>query len=110
MADSEEDSSPGSPSDYDSMPGPRVVTITKSETGFGFNVRGQVSGNRISVLLSFLVLVYRGGSRMQNMAASVKIEGLSCIMLRLRMNEHCIYTVSIILNCVSLTNFAIYLV
>lgn len=23
--------------------GPRVVTITKTETGFGFNVRGQVS-------------------------------------------------------------------
>ena len=43
MADSEEDSSPGSPGDYDSVPGPRIVTITKSETGFGFNVRGQVS-------------------------------------------------------------------
>lgn len=24
-------------------PGPRVVTIYKTETGFGFNVRGQVS-------------------------------------------------------------------
>ncbi len=43
MADSEEDSSPGSPGDLDVTPGPRVVTIVKSETGFGFNVRGQVS-------------------------------------------------------------------
>ncbi len=44
MADSEEDSSPGSPGDYSEIPaGPRVVTITKTETGFGFNVRGQVS-------------------------------------------------------------------
>lgn len=25
------------------LPGPRVVHITKTETGFGFNVRGQVS-------------------------------------------------------------------
>ena len=43
MADSEDDSSPGSPGDIDFNPGPRVVTIVKSETGFGFNVRGQVS-------------------------------------------------------------------
>ena len=45
MADSDDnDSSPGSPSDIgDFNPGPRVVTIVKSETGFGFNVRGQVS-------------------------------------------------------------------
>lgn len=42
MADSEEDSSPGSPGE-DFQPGPRIVTITKTETGFGFNVRGQVS-------------------------------------------------------------------
>ena len=44
MAESDEDSSPGSPGDIgDFTPGPRVVTIVKSETGFGFNVRGQVS-------------------------------------------------------------------
>ena len=45
MADSEEDSSPGpsSPDNPDLPPGPRVVTISKTETGFGFNVRGQVS-------------------------------------------------------------------
>lgn len=44
MADSESDSSP--PNDFISKPitaGPRVVTIYKTETGFGFNVRGQVS-------------------------------------------------------------------
>ena len=45
MADSEEDSSPGAHSpDHDGFTvGPRIVTITKTETGFGFNVRGQVS-------------------------------------------------------------------
>ena len=45
MADSEEDSSAGShsPIDDDVPLGPRIVTISKSETGFGFNVRGQVS-------------------------------------------------------------------
>ncbi|WAR00625.1 SNX27-like protein [Mya arenaria] len=43
MAESDENPSP--PSEYSGDPslGPRVVTITKSETGFGFNVRGQVS-------------------------------------------------------------------
>jgi len=43
MAESDENSSP--PPDFpgDQQIGPRVVTITKSETGFGFNVRGQVS-------------------------------------------------------------------
>ncbi|XP_029643581.1 sorting nexin-27 isoform X1 [Octopus sinensis] len=45
MADSDEEgSTPSTPermmSDHS---GPRVVTITKTETGFGFNVRGQVS-------------------------------------------------------------------
>ncbi len=43
MADSEDDSSPCSPGDMEYLPGPRIVTIVKSETGFGFNVRGQVS-------------------------------------------------------------------
>lgn len=44
MADSEESSPPSSPDIQDGDPGkPREVTITKSETGFGFNVRGQVS-------------------------------------------------------------------
>ena len=45
MADSEEDSSPGANSpDHDGVSaGPRIVTITKTDTGFGFNVRGQVS-------------------------------------------------------------------
>ncbi|XP_022333199.2 sorting nexin-27-like isoform X2 [Crassostrea virginica] len=44
MADSEESSPPSSPDIRDDDPGkPREVTITKSETGFGFNVRGQVS-------------------------------------------------------------------
>lgn len=46
MAESDEDGNsgdPGSP-DISEIPlGPRVVTIFKSETGFGFNVRGQVS-------------------------------------------------------------------
>lgn len=46
MAESDEDGNsgdPGSP-DISEVPlGPRVVTIFKSETGFGFNVRGQVS-------------------------------------------------------------------
>ena len=47
MAESD-DSRTSSPSDirdvrYENNVGPRVVTITKSETGFGFNVRGQVS-------------------------------------------------------------------
>ena len=45
MADSEDDSSPGlnSPSKNDDFSGPRVVAISKTDTGFGFNVRGQVS-------------------------------------------------------------------
>ncbi|KAI0219779.1 Sorting nexin-27 [Lamellibrachia satsuma] len=44
MADSVEESSPDSKSpDTNFPPGPRIVTIYKSETGFGFNVRGQVS-------------------------------------------------------------------
>jgi len=51
MADSDEESggSPGSHSpdrgsrSPDLTPGPRTVIIVKSETGFGFNVRGQVS-------------------------------------------------------------------
>lgn len=44
MADSDESSPPSSPDIQDGDPGkPREVTITKSETGFGFNVRGQVS-------------------------------------------------------------------
>ncbi|KAK3097157.1 hypothetical protein FSP39_006923 [Pinctada imbricata] len=44
MAESDESSPPSSP-DFreDDAGGPRSVTITKSETGFGFNVRGQVS-------------------------------------------------------------------
>lgn len=45
MADTESDSSP--PNEQIVKPpitaGPRVVTIYKTETGFGFNVRGQVS-------------------------------------------------------------------
>ena len=45
MADSEEDSSPppSSPERSDEPVGPRVVVIEKTNTGFGFNVRGQVS-------------------------------------------------------------------
>lgn len=44
MADSESDSSPRSVDKHKSVPaGPRSVTIVKTETGFGFNVRGQVS-------------------------------------------------------------------
>ena len=46
MADSDEDSGspgPSTPDNPDLPQGPRVVTITKTETGFGFNVRGQVS-------------------------------------------------------------------
>ena len=44
MADSVEGSSAGSKSpDINCPAGPRIVTIYKSETGFGFNVRGQVS-------------------------------------------------------------------
>ena len=45
MADSDDDSLGGthSPVDYSSDLGPRVVNIIKTETGFGFNVRGQVS-------------------------------------------------------------------
>jgi|SRR6218665_801202 len=46
MADSDEDSLRGSrspDSNYEILAGPRRVVITKSETGFGFNVRGQVS-------------------------------------------------------------------
>ncbi len=45
MAESEEESSPGSrsPIQDDATLGPRIVTIYKTDTGFGFNVRGQVS-------------------------------------------------------------------
>jgi len=40
----ESDESPSPPEQFhDNSVGPRIVTITKSETGFGFNVRGQVS-------------------------------------------------------------------
>ena len=49
MADSDEDNdsyrgSPVEPDGFGDMTlGPRVVYISKSDTGFGFNVRGQVS-------------------------------------------------------------------
>ncbi|XP_014676974.1 PREDICTED: sorting nexin-27-like [Priapulus caudatus] len=46
MADSDGDESnspPHTPENGSELYGPRVVVITKSETGFGFNVRGQVS-------------------------------------------------------------------
>ncbi|XP_064648615.1 sorting nexin-27-like isoform X3 [Lineus longissimus] len=47
MADSSEEEgslSPSTPLNPDGPPsGPRVVTVVKTETGFGFNVRGQVS-------------------------------------------------------------------
>jgi len=46
-SEDENDSYRGSPVDNDGFAdiplGPRVVYITKSDTGFGFNVRGQVS-------------------------------------------------------------------
>lgn len=42
MAESDDSPSP-SENSQDTGIGPRIVTITKSETGFGFNVRGQVS-------------------------------------------------------------------
>ncbi|XP_063223206.1 sorting nexin-27 isoform X2 [Bacillus rossius redtenbacheri] len=43
MADSESDCSPQNEQVKTVSTGPRVVTIYKTETGFGFNVRGQVS-------------------------------------------------------------------
>lgn len=43
MADSDDGSTPSSPEKNGDPFSPRVVTITKTETGFGFNVRGQVS-------------------------------------------------------------------
>nr|CAD7393225.1 unnamed protein product [Timema cristinae] len=43
MADSESDTSPQNDLIKGLPTGPRVVTIYKTETGFGFNVRGQVS-------------------------------------------------------------------
>lgn len=43
MADSDEDRIPSPPSDGADPNGPRIVTITKTSTGFGFNVRGQIS-------------------------------------------------------------------
>jgi len=43
MAESGSDCSPPNEQLEVSATGPRVVTITKTETGFGFNVRGQVS-------------------------------------------------------------------
>ena len=43
MADSEEDVPVGTPDcNNGTSNAPRVVIITKTETGFGFNVRGQV--------------------------------------------------------------------
>ena len=42
MADSDEDRIP-TPSENCDPNGPRIVTITKTSTGFGFNVRGQIS-------------------------------------------------------------------
>lgn len=42
MADSDDGSIP-SPSEKVDEYGPRVVTVHKTETGFGFNVRGQIS-------------------------------------------------------------------
>ncbi|XP_064475115.1 sorting nexin-27-like [Ornithodoros turicata] len=43
MADSDSEKSAGNCEKTDVPIGPRVVTICKTETGFGFNVRGQVS-------------------------------------------------------------------
>ncbi|XP_041370157.1 sorting nexin-27-like [Gigantopelta aegis] len=46
MADSDDEGSLPSPSNSQedlAKAGPRIVTITKTETGFGFNVRGQIS-------------------------------------------------------------------
>ena len=46
MADSDDEGSLPSPSNSQedlAKVGPRIVTITKTETGFGFNVRGQIS-------------------------------------------------------------------
>lgn len=44
MADKETRPSPPFEPNFKSTdPGPRVVTIKKTDTGFGFNVRGQVS-------------------------------------------------------------------
>lgn len=43
MAESGSDSSPPNEPFKVTHSGPREVTITKTETGFGFNVRGQVS-------------------------------------------------------------------
>ena len=42
MADSDEDRIPSPPSNGTTA-SPRIVTITKTSTGFGFNVRGQIS-------------------------------------------------------------------
>ena len=42
MAESDDSPSP-SDSSHENINGPKVVAITKSDTGFGFNVRGQVS-------------------------------------------------------------------
>lgn len=39
--------------------GPRVVTIHKTETGFGFNVRGQVSEGWSLVVVDFFLLSYK---------------------------------------------------
>ncbi|CAL1544897.1 unnamed protein product [Lymnaea stagnalis] len=43
MADSDEDRIPSPPANGTDSNGPRIVTITKTSTGFGFNVRGQIS-------------------------------------------------------------------
>ncbi|XP_076465552.1 sorting nexin-27-like [Babylonia areolata] len=42
MADSDEDSTPSPSEKHNAEAGPRIVTITKTSTGFGFNVRGQI--------------------------------------------------------------------
>ena len=45
MAESDEEKYPEdfSPMNGNGVCGPRVVVITKTDTGFGFNVRGQIS-------------------------------------------------------------------
>ena len=60
MADSEEEVVAGTP-DYNGVSNaPRVVIITKTETGFGFNVRGQVQIHfkllcKLMVMYSFII-------------------------------------------------------
>lgn len=77
MADSEVESSPKF-NKYVPTAGPRVVTITKTETGFGFNVRGQVSeggqlksiGGELYAPLQHVSAVLEGGAA--EMAGVVK--------------------------------------